>query len=912
MDENEQQLFDESLEAIKGAILSAIESGGGSVSTTNITKSIENGTVNLIQNIFNKKEYPSFKTHFTDKIIIPLFGVLKKKLNNLDQKIVLDIDEDIKRIFHIKKSDIGLLQEEVKDIVSDVINSKILKDKITDGLSDNLKFKETEINFNNIDTKAFSNVFKFSKNRVNQLQDEFSTSLKKDVIPIFLKQFGTTISNKIKNIKFPENLKDLLGKPSKTFNSNEIIKNLTSEISKKKVVFGEDSSSNKINISSLLGFDKKLIAINNFQYQRLMFSLLGKIKSGLNTLSFKTTDKDGKPIKGNTLTLDISNLLNLPPQLSLFNKLRYDSLIKKLFSTLKTNLDNIKFYSTDKNGKRILSDTLAINLSYLFQTENTFSSLMEKQYKGLISFFVKKLKKQLDDVKILPKEINLTKMVDRSKFNIENIKSTPVEKEKSGVLNRSLLKITDYFEKQQTQQEEQNVFEKKPEFILSDIGDDALKKINKIFGKKEEEKPIKDEKQKDNWLKNINLPTWFKTLGGIGAALATGGIGLLFKGLLDSGHLKGMEKFLGRGLIAGGRQLIKYAGKHLSGIFEKMFASVIKVGGGVALKEGSEFATKGMGKGLFKKIAVTLSTKLGKSALMKIPGLGAIIGLGFGISRMIKGDIIGGLLDISSGLVSIVPGIGTAISLAIDAYSMVRDVKGGGSEKLGKSGANIKVQDFVDKVLIKIPFVDSLIRISKAFGSFSTGDWKQGLKELAFILPGTGILVDAMKWTSKKIDLKKMFTLPDKESTIDQSKEVSNQGRFFSKKQKESTNKPVKEKSVKDYKAFINPKGESIKFDPKDFIKIEASKEPSSISSKDYIELKKIFTEIRDILKQSGAGILNVDNKIGELNKTSKTGFKDIKAKPPSIFPPSTPGMASPVQLSGAANLFRNNLNPTY
>ncbi len=912
MDENEQQLFDESLKAIKEAILSAIESGGGSVSTTNITRSIENGTVNLIQNIFNKKEYPSFKTHFTDKIIIPLFSVLKKKLNNLDQNIVLDIDEDIKKIFHIKKNDISLLQEEVKDVLSNVINSKILKGKITDGLSDNLKFKETEINFNNIDTKAFSNVFKFSKNRINQLQDEFSTSLKNDVLPVFLKQFGTTISNKIKNIKFPENLEDLLGKPSKTFNSNEIIKNLTSEISKKKVIFG-DNSSNKINISSLLGFDKKLVAINNFQYQRLMFSLLSKIKSGLNTLSFKATDKDGNPIKGNTLTLDISNLLNLPPQLSLFNKLRYDSLIKKLFSTLKTNLDNIKFYSTDENGKRILSDTLTIDLSYLFQTENTVSSLMEKQYKGLISFFVKKLKKQLDDIKILPKEINLNNMVGGSKFNIESTKkSTPVEKEKTGVLNRTLLKITDYFEKQQAQQEEQNVFEKKPEFILSDIGDDALKKINKIFGK-EEEKLIKAEKPKDSWLKNINLPTWFKTLGGIGAALATGGIGLLFKGLLDSGPLKGMEKFLGRGLIAGGRQLIKYAGKHLSGIFEKMFSSIIKVGGGVVLKEGSEFATKGMGKGLFKKIATTLSTKLGKSALMKIPGLGAIIGLGFGISRMIKGDIIGGLLDVSSGLVSIVPGIGTAISLAIDAYSMVRDIKGGGSEKLGKSNANLKIQDFVDKVLIKIPFVDSLIRISKAFGSFSTGDWKQGLKELAFIFPGTGILVDAMKWTSKKLDIKKMFTSSDNEPILNQSnKVISNRGGLFSKKQKESTNKPIKEKSVKDYKAFINPKGESIKFDPKDFIKIEASKQPSSFSSKDYVELKKLFTEIRDILKQSGAGILNVDNKIGELNKTSKTGFKDIKAKPPSIFPPSTPGMASPVQLSGAANLFRNNLNPAY
>ena len=63
-----------------------------------------------------------------------------------------------------------------------------------------------------------------------------------------------------------------------------------------------------------------------------------------------------------------------------------------------------------------------------------------------------------------------------------------------------------------------------------------------------------------------------------------------------------------------------------------------------------------------------------KGALKKIPILGAVAGLGFGFSRLMKGDWAGALGEVASGAASIVPGLGTAASLAIDAGLAARDI----------------------------------------------------------------------------------------------------------------------------------------------------------------------------------------------------------------------------------------------
>jgi hypothetical protein len=102
-----------------------------------------------------------------------------------------------------------------------------------------------------------------------------------------------------------------------------------------------------------------------------------------------------------------------------------------------------------------------------------------------------------------------------------------------------------------------------------------------------------------------------------------------------------------------------------------------KVAANTAIKAASsagKIASKAVGKSVAKAAAKTGAKALGKSALKKIPGVGLIAGAAFGLERALSGDFLGGLMEVGSGLVSLVPGIGTAASLAIDAGLAAKDI----------------------------------------------------------------------------------------------------------------------------------------------------------------------------------------------------------------------------------------------
>ena len=63
-----------------------------------------------------------------------------------------------------------------------------------------------------------------------------------------------------------------------------------------------------------------------------------------------------------------------------------------------------------------------------------------------------------------------------------------------------------------------------------------------------------------------------------------------------------------------------------------------------------------------------------KSTVKKIPIIGLLAGIGFGISRALDGDLVGAGLEVASGAASMIPGIGTAASLAIDVGLVARDL----------------------------------------------------------------------------------------------------------------------------------------------------------------------------------------------------------------------------------------------
>ena len=63
-----------------------------------------------------------------------------------------------------------------------------------------------------------------------------------------------------------------------------------------------------------------------------------------------------------------------------------------------------------------------------------------------------------------------------------------------------------------------------------------------------------------------------------------------------------------------------------------------------------------------------------KSLMKKIPILGAVLGTAFAVDRLRKGDFLGAGLEFTSGMLGIVPGIGSSLGFGIDGFLLARDM----------------------------------------------------------------------------------------------------------------------------------------------------------------------------------------------------------------------------------------------
>ena len=84
-------------------------------------------------------------------------------------------------------------------------------------------------------------------------------------------------------------------------------------------------------------------------------------------------------------------------------------------------------------------------------------------------------------------------------------------------------------------------------------------------------------------------------------------------------------------------------------------------------------------KAAAKQVAKTTAKTGGKALLKRIPVVGLLAGLGFGVGRALKGDWVGATAEVASGAASLLdlvaPGAGVAAGLAIDTGLGIRDVK---------------------------------------------------------------------------------------------------------------------------------------------------------------------------------------------------------------------------------------------
>ena len=102
--------------------------------------------------------------------------------------------------------------------------------------------------------------------------------------------------------------------------------------------------------------------------------------------------------------------------------------------------------------------------------------------------------------------------------------------------------------------------------------------------------------------------------------------------------------------------------------------TVASTAGKTVASTAGKTAAKTAGKVGTKTVAKVGAKAVGKSLLKKIPVIGLLAGVGFGLSRLMDGDYAGAAMELASGAAGTIPGIGTAASVGIDTALAAKDM----------------------------------------------------------------------------------------------------------------------------------------------------------------------------------------------------------------------------------------------
>jgi hypothetical protein len=154
-------------------------------------------------------------------------------------------------------------------------------------------------------------------------------------------------------------------------------------------------------------------------------------------------------------------------------------------------------------------------------------------------------------------------------------------------------------------------------------------------------------------------------------------------------------------------------------------------------------------KGLFGKMLGSLVQFL-TPLLKKLPLIGTVISWGFAYSRFKSGDVVGGTIDVLSGIASIFPGVGTAIAVGLDVLNAFLDYKGGGANEKTtqkKTGLLKEWASGLGKKLYEgikyIPIVGPLV---KSVEDMANGKWLDATYNLVRAIPGVGVVLDVINY----------------------------------------------------------------------------------------------------------------------------------------------------------------------
>ena len=252
-------------------------------------------------------------------------------------------------------------------------------------------------------------------------------------------------------------------------------------------------------------------------------------------------------------------------------------------------------------------------------------------------------------------------------------------------------------------------------------------------------------------------------LGGIlgGLLLLAGGLAALVTGLMTNGPFKGILKMLSRFGIKGGIKLLTKAIKPFLEIAGKILKTPLQFLGKIGKFLGEGFAK--VGKFLFGGISKMAGKAFGKigggsigKMLMKfikplakvfkrIPIIGTILSIAFAYTRFKSGDVVGGVIDVLSGLAGLVdivlPGVGTTMSIGLDVLNAVLDSKADQGEGNPKKSKMTILKDMASSVgtwiwskRMYIPILSSVNRFMMSWEAFKSGDLSGGFSNFGLAL----------------------------------------------------------------------------------------------------------------------------------------------------------------------------------
>jgi hypothetical protein len=249
---------------------------------------------------------------------------------------------------------------------------------------------------------------------------------------------------------------------------------------------------------------------------------------------------------------------------------------------------------------------------------------------------------------------------------------------------------------------------------------------------------------------------------GTGVALLLGGLAALVSGLMTDGPFKGLLKILAKTGISGGIKILQTAAKFFIGGLKEVIKAPIEL-----LKDAAKSIGKIFGKDVYKAVLKPIRGLTGlftnmlsglakflSPLLKRIPLIGTVISWGFAYTRFKSGDVVGGIIDVLSGIATIFPGVGTAIGIGLDVLNAFLDYKTGGATKeaSAKKGGVVKgwlatAWNYWKEKILNIPIIKNITEIGDAF---SQGDWGLALTKLIRIMPGASWILDWIGMTEEK------------------------------------------------------------------------------------------------------------------------------------------------------------------